>query len=192
AFLALWIVALGLSTAACQGPAEAPPIIPGTSPAPNADFLQGSSWINESPLSPFRELRLLPEPDHALLAVVDGARAAAAAKLPGLPDGVHRLRLVGPGPGQKLLAGYPVSLAYPYAVLFTDNAANPSVAQLALLVPLEAKAFPYFVLLGTYVKGLDTMEWEMFVPKPRGNGGGVELEPAPATFFKGELVFRRR
>jgi hypothetical protein len=106
-----------------------------------------------------------------------------------LINGIHKLRLTVPRQGQYLLSGYPTAISGPYAILFTDNTEDPSTAQLALLVPNPLLSYGYFVLLGSYIRGVDSMEWDVFVPERQREC--IELVSAPNALSSGELIFKR-
>ena len=78
------------------------------------------------------------------------------------------------------------------------------MAQLALMLPLEREqsqllalvlgepqGVGYVVLLGSYVRGLDTMEWDVYAPRLAADGR-AELRPLASSYFKGQFEFRRR
>lgn len=182
--LACVMVVLG----ACQQPIEIPPEFPGARTAPNPDFLAGSIWENESTTGILREFALLPM--SGVRVTIQGSANSAGNRIPGLTDGIYQLSMALPAAGQQLLNGYPIAITNAHAILFTDNAASPTTAEIAVLIPDSRLKPQYFVLLGSYIKGVDTMEWELLVPAETKHG--VELVPAPAALSQGELVFRRK
>lgn len=186
------ILACAAITAGCPEPPGKP--LPGDLPqskdVPNPDFLAGSKWVNESSSSPFKEIQIGVK--NFIVLLVDNRGASPDEIIPGLAGGVHPLRLSEPAPGQKVLGGYPLMVQATSAVWFTDNPVNPMTAHLVVLVPVGQVMPNYIALVGTYVAGLETMEWDIMVPTRQPGANSAELRPAPSALYKGELVFRRR
>lgn len=174
-----------------EGPGKPLPTdLPPLKDTPNPDFVAGSKWLNESATSPFKEINIGVK--NYVVLRIDNRDSASEQLIPGLATGMYTVRLSTPAAGQKLLSGYPYLVQAVTGIWFTDNPMNPATAQLAVLVPMGQMAPNYMVLMGTYLAGLDTMEWDVFIPTHDAGSNLVQLKPAPSALYKGSLVFRKQ
>jgi hypothetical protein len=191
--LAILSLAFALLTTGCPE-SKGKPIptdLPQTTDVPNPDFLVGSLWSSESSISPLRQIQFLKQ--NYVVLTVENPKDVNAPTIPGLVTGSFSLRLSQPTAGQGIYTGYPLMVSSPRAIWFTDNPKNPGIAHLAVMLPLTPDGPNYFVLLGMYVRGLETMEWDLFIPVPSSESdeAKLDLRTSPDSTFKGQLVFRK-
>lgn len=189
--LLAFVIGLAITAAGCpESPGTPlPSDLPARRDIPNPDFLQKSVWLAESPRSPLREIRLA---EKNLVSIrLENAPGRITPIPGGLANGTYALELAQPDEDQTLFQGYPRSVSTPQAHWFTDNAQNPSTAHLCVLLPVRPGGPDYVVLMGMYVRGLETMEWDIMTPVRYPGSKKLELRPTSGSAYKGELIFRR-
>lgn len=187
-----FVLSLSLIAVGCpESPsAPLPTDLPPRVDVPNPDFLKASIWESEDSRSPLREIRFR---EKNVVTVRVETEAGRTSPIPGIiTDGTYTLPLAKPDDGQSLFMGYPLSVATPRAIWFTDSPLNPSTAHLCVLLPVRPGGPDYLVLVGMYVRGLETMEWDIMTPVQYPGAPKLELRPAANSAYKGELIFRRK